>query len=198
MPIATSRSHRDGDDHDPAASDHPPPRWLDRHRCLSPERPDGAPCRHDGLLQERGQAACRCGSRDDRAVRGLAARRHGRARREHRADRHQPHALIDAPTTRKRAMIRARARKTPARELVIALHCSGAGAAQWRRLGETLGEDYELVAPEHYGCDRTGPWTGDHAFTLADEAARTIALIDGNDRKVHLVGHSYGGGVALH
>jgi len=84
------------------------------------------------------------------------------------------------------------------RELVIALHCSGAGAAQWRRLAEALGENYELIAPEHYGCDSTGPWTGDHAFTLADEAAGSIALIDGTDRKIHLVGHSYGGGVALH
>ena len=37
-----------------------------------------------------------------------------------------------------------------------------------------------------------------HAFTLADEAARTIELIDRSERKVHLVGHSYGGGVALH
>ena len=54
------------------------------------------------------------------------------------------------------------------------------------------------MAPEHYGCDSAGPWTGAHAFTLADEAARTIALIDESDRKVHLVGHSYGGGVALH
>src|SRR5712671_1606971 len=84
------------------------------------------------------------------------------------------------------------------RELVIALHCSGSGAAEWRRLGETLGTAYELLAPEHYGCDTTGPWSGDHAFRLADEAARTIALIDATDRKVHLVGHSYGGGVALH
>ena len=84
------------------------------------------------------------------------------------------------------------------RELVIALHCSGAGAAQWCRLAETLGENYELIAPEHYGCDSTGPWTGGHAFRLGDEAARTIALIDGTDRQVHLVGHSYGGGVALH
>jgi pimeloyl-ACP methyl ester carboxylesterase len=81
---------------------------------------------------------------------------------------------------------------------VIALHCSGAGAGQWRRLGEALGGGYDLVAPEHYGCESTGPWTGDHAFTLADEAARTIALIDDSYRKVHLVGHSYGGGVALH
>ncbi len=32
---------------------------------------------------------------------------------------------------------------------------------------------------------------------LADEAARTIGFIDRSDRKVHLVGHSYGGGVAL-
>ena len=38
----------------------------------------------------------------------------------------------------------------------------------------------------------------EHAFTLADEAARTIALIDKSEEKVHLVGHSYGGGVALH
>src|ERR1700730_10624309 len=84
------------------------------------------------------------------------------------------------------------------RGLVIALHCSGGGAGQWRRLGCELGADYELVAPEHYGCDSIGAWTGEHTFTLADEAARTIALIDRCDRQVHLVGHSYGGGLALH
>jgi pimeloyl-ACP methyl ester carboxylesterase len=81
---------------------------------------------------------------------------------------------------------------------VIGLHCSGAGAGQWRQLGETLRSTYKLFAPEHYGCERTGPWTGSHAFTLADEAARTIDLIDRSVSKVHLVGHSYGGGVALH
>ena len=88
-----------------------------------------------------------------------------------------------------------RARRTR----VIALHCSGAGAGQWRYLGETLGGGYEVLAPEHYGCESTGPWTGRHAFTLADEAARAIELIDMSERgTVHLVGHSYGGGVALH
>jgi pimeloyl-ACP methyl ester carboxylesterase len=84
------------------------------------------------------------------------------------------------------------------RELVIALHCSGANAGEWRKLAETLGEGYELIAPEHYGCESAGPWHGGHAFALADEAARTIALIDATSRKVHLVGHSYGGAVALH
>lgn len=90
-----------------------------------------------------------------------------------------------------------RARPTR-RALAIALHCSGAGAGQWRQLGEMLRAGYELVAPEHYGTDSAGPWTGQHAFTLADEAARTLAIIDVADRDVHLIGHSYGGGLALH
>ncbi len=81
---------------------------------------------------------------------------------------------------------------------VIALHCSGANAEQWRGLGTLLGSAFDLTSPEHYGGNCAGPWTGDHAFALADEAARTIALIDGDARRVHLVGHSYGGGVALH
>jgi pimeloyl-ACP methyl ester carboxylesterase len=80
---------------------------------------------------------------------------------------------------------------------VIALHCSGSGAGQWRALGTALDSRHGLVTPEHYGCEGVGPWTGTHAFTLADEAARTIQIIDRSDWKVHLVGHSYGGAVAL-
>jgi pimeloyl-ACP methyl ester carboxylesterase len=80
---------------------------------------------------------------------------------------------------------------------VIALHCSGAGASQWCALAAALGGGYEVEAPEHYGSESAGPWTGEHAFTLADEAVRAIALIDDSEDEVHLVGHSYGGGVAL-
>jgi pimeloyl-ACP methyl ester carboxylesterase len=61
-----------------------------------------------------------------------------------------------------------------------------------------LGSLYEVLAPEHYGCETSGPWTGEHAFTIADEAKKAIALVDGYEAKVHLVGHSYGGAVALH
>ena|SRR5215472_576876 len=80
---------------------------------------------------------------------------------------------------------------------VIALHCSGAGAAQWRQLRDVLDSRYNLIAPEHYGCESVGPWSGAHAFRLTDEAAVTVEIVDRADGKVHLVGHSYGGGVAL-
>src|SRR6185436_4016048 len=43
---------------------------------------------------------------------------------------------------------------------VIALHCSGADGSQWRRLGEALAPDHELLTPDHYGCASIGPWPG--------------------------------------
>src|SRR5262245_38088232 len=66
---------------------------------------------------------------------------------------------------------------------VIALHCSGASAGQWRGLAEALGSQYAIESPEHYGCGSTGMWSGEHAFTLADEAKRAIALIDSSEGK---------------
>jgi pimeloyl-ACP methyl ester carboxylesterase len=89
-------------------------------------------------------------------------------------------------------------RQTTYRVPVIALHCSGAGASEWYSLAEALGDDYEVLAPEHYGSGTSGAWTGEHDFTLADDADRAIAFMDASQSKVHLVGHSYGGGVALH
>src|SRR5947209_14361147 len=84
------------------------------------------------------------------------------------------------------------------RDLVIALHCSGASAAQWRSLEARLGQSFAFAAPEHYDSGNAPPWRGGDTFRCADEAARTLALIDASERKVHLVGHSYGGGIALH
>jgi pimeloyl-ACP methyl ester carboxylesterase len=80
---------------------------------------------------------------------------------------------------------------------VIAPHYSGAGSSQWYYVAEVRGGRYEVRATEHYGCETSGPWTGEHAFALTDEAARAIALVDKSEEKVHLIGHSYGGGVAL-
>lgn len=80
---------------------------------------------------------------------------------------------------------------------VIALHCSGASGGQWRKLAAALGDRYDVIAPSFIGCGDSGPWTGERAFTLADEARGIIDLVDALSEPVHLIGHSYGGGVAL-
>lgn len=80
---------------------------------------------------------------------------------------------------------------------VIALHCSGACGYEWRRLTQVVGQRFKVVAPDLIGCGTAGPWGGSHAFTAADEAARIVDIVDAADGAVHLVGHSYGGGVAL-
>ena len=84
------------------------------------------------------------------------------------------------------------------RTTVIALHCSGWNAKQWRGLHDVLGPAYELRTPENYGTENRGDWSGDHAFSLADEAAEAIGIIDESPCPVHLIGHSYGGALALH
>jgi pimeloyl-ACP methyl ester carboxylesterase len=84
-----------------------------------------------------------------------------------------------------------------AKPVVVALHCSGASGRQWRHLSAALGDGFELIAPDLYGCGTRGHWSGERPFSLKDEAALIVDIIDACDAPVHLVGHSYGGGVAL-
>ena len=82
-------------------------------------------------------------------------------------------------------------------ETVLLLHCSGSSGAQWRSLAEKLAPRYRVIAPDLIGYGKTAPWSGQGEFSLAQEAAGVLGLVD-PDSPVHLVGHSYGGGVALH
>jgi pimeloyl-ACP methyl ester carboxylesterase len=83
----------------------------------------------------------------------------------------------------------------------LALHCSGASGRQWRRLQEQGAGAIRVIAPDLYGAASVGNWPaqwhGQHAFSLADEAERILSLRELGDCPLHLVGHSYGGGVAL-
>jgi len=81
---------------------------------------------------------------------------------------------------------------------VIALHCSGGVGRQWRKLQQRLPAGYRLIAPDMIGTAVAGHWSGKRAFSLADEARPIIEMIDRQGGPVHLVGHSYGGGVAMH
>src|SRR5262249_48343166 len=79
--------------------------------------------------------------------------------------------------------------------VVIALHCSGGTRQSWETLASALGPRFAVIAPDLTAT--TTSWNGKRPFTASDEAATTIAMMDAIDAPVHLVGHSYGGGVAL-
>ena len=82
-------------------------------------------------------------------------------------------------------------------EPVLLIHCSSASGTEWRSLTEFLGKGFRTIAPDQLGCGKSEPWVGSAAFRLADEAEPILALLDAIAEPVHLVGHSYGGGVAL-
>lgn len=79
---------------------------------------------------------------------------------------------------------------------VVLLHSSAASARQWVALARTLAERFHVHAIDLHGHGSRAPWPGHRALTLADEAALVEPLLDRAGR-VHLVGHSYGGAVAL-
>ena len=80
---------------------------------------------------------------------------------------------------------------------VVMLHCTSASGSEWSRLGDLLRTDYRAIAPDQWGCGASDGWPGRRPFGLADEAAPVIAILQGLERPAHLVGHSYGGAVAL-
>jgi pimeloyl-ACP methyl ester carboxylesterase len=82
-------------------------------------------------------------------------------------------------------------------ETVLMLHCSTSSSAQWRGLADSLGGSYRAVAPDFFGYGASEPWPGHKSLDLIDQARLAMAAVPGNCRRVHVVGHSFGGAVAL-
>lgn len=82
-------------------------------------------------------------------------------------------------------------------ETVIMLHCSASAGGQWQALQRHIGDDFKCVMPDLYGSGKTDPWPGREAMSLSAEAALVTGLAARFSGPVHLVGHSYGGAVAL-
>lgn len=78
---------------------------------------------------------------------------------------------------------------------VILLHGSAGWRGQWRALTEMLSVDRRVLAPDLRGHGDSGGRVGPPC--LADEAAIVEALADRAGGSVDIVGHSYGGAVAL-
>ena len=83
-------------------------------------------------------------------------------------------------------------------EPVVLLHSSASSSAQWRALIERLSGRYRVMAPDLYGYGSTAHWAGQGVFRLEHEAEIVCALLKRTGEPAQLVGHSFGGAVALH
>ena len=80
--------------------------------------------------------------------------------------------------------------------LIVLIHSSVSGARQWRKLMDVLSPDFRVRAVNLFGYGKTPPWPDDRVQTLDDQAA-LIAQAIPDDAPVMLVGHSFGGSVAM-
>lgn len=84
----------------------------------------------------------------------------------------------------------------PAPSTVLLLHAGGSSSRQWQALAEALPPHWRVLAPDFHGHGERAAWSGAAPMTLADDAAlaaRMLAEAGGG----WVVGHSYGGAVAL-
>lgn len=82
-------------------------------------------------------------------------------------------------------------------EAVVFLHASASGISQWRAYQQALSDRYVTAAVHLYGYGGTTPWRRPHRQRLADQAGLVGTVIQAIGRPTHVVGHSFGGAVAL-
>jgi pimeloyl-ACP methyl ester carboxylesterase len=82
-------------------------------------------------------------------------------------------------------------------EPVILLHSSLSSSRQWRRLQQQIGHRYRLLGLDILGYGETPMPDASGDFTFDQEVHLVERLLDLVEAPAHLVGHSYGGSIAL-
>jgi len=80
---------------------------------------------------------------------------------------------------------------------VICLHSNASSSGQWRGLMELLGARFHVLAPDTYGAGKSPPWPQERRISLRDEVALLEPVFARAGDGFSLVGHSYGGAIAL-
>lgn len=82
-------------------------------------------------------------------------------------------------------------------EPVVLVHSSVSGNRQWKRLVQELEPHFRIMAVNLFGYGETSAWNDDATQTIADQADLVLSLVRDISGPVRLVGHSFGGSVAL-
>ena len=80
---------------------------------------------------------------------------------------------------------------------VICLHSNASHSGQWRALSERLADRFHVVAVDSWGAGKSPDWPSDRIIELKDEVALLEPVLARVAGPAYLVGHSYGGAVAL-
>jgi pimeloyl-ACP methyl ester carboxylesterase len=80
---------------------------------------------------------------------------------------------------------------------VVCLHSSASSSGQWRALMDALAPRHRVVAPDLLGSGRSPAWPDGRTPSLLDEVRFLEPAFAAAGATFHLVGHSYGGAVAL-
>lgn len=80
---------------------------------------------------------------------------------------------------------------------VLLIHSGGFTSRQWRKLNEMLSADYRVLAPDLLGYGESAPWPDRAPFHFRQDLDFLEGLLGDDPDPVHLVGHSYGGFLAL-
>ncbi len=78
---------------------------------------------------------------------------------------------------------------------VLLIHSGGFSARQWRKLADQLGLNHRVLAPDLIGYGASGTYPEGEPFHFRQDVDALLPLLDS---PTHLVGHSYGGLLALH
>ena len=81
---------------------------------------------------------------------------------------------------------------------VLLLHGSASAGIMWVPVIDGLKSRFRVIAPDLIGYGRTDSWPDGHGFTVDDELRLVEPLLAHAPAPVHVVGHSFGGVVALH
>ena len=81
--------------------------------------------------------------------------------------------------------------------VVMLVHSSVSGARQWRRLMDDLKDRFRVRAVNLFGYGKTPQWPAETTQSLDDQARLVEAALPANADPIYLVGHSFGGSVAM-